>query len=69
MIQDVRKRDDKVRTFALSDDNDDEMKKLTEITKPKLKLGKLKTPDVSTIPVEEIFSKIKRPKDFKREKL
>ena len=69
MIQDVRKRDDKVRTFALSDDNDDEMKKLTEITKAKLKLGKLKTPDVSTIPVEEIFSKIKRPKDFKREKL
>ena len=69
MIQDVRKRADKVRTFALSDDNDDEMKKLTEITKAKLKLGKLKTPDVSTIPVEEIFSKIKRPKDFKREKL
>ena len=41
MIQDVRKRDDKVRTFALSDDNDDEMKKFTEITKAKLKLGKL----------------------------
>ena len=39
------------------------MKKLTEITK-----AKLKTPDVSTIPVEEMFSKINRPEDFKRKK-
>ena len=63
ILQDVRKRDDKARTFALSDD-DDEMKKLAEITKDKLKLSRLEMPDVSIKPTEEIFSKIKRPEDF-----
>ena len=61
ILQDVRKRDDKVRTFALSDD--DEMKKLTEITKAKLKLSRLETPDVSIKPTEGIFDKMKRPKE------
>ena len=73
ILQDVRKRDDKVRTFAPSDDDEnhdnDEMKKLAEITKAKLKLSRLKTPDVSIKPVGEIFSKIKRPEDFKRERI
>ena len=41
--QDVRKRDVKARTFAPSDD--DEMKKLSKITKAKLKLSRLETPD------------------------
>ena len=45
------------------------MKKLAEITKAKLKLSRLKTPDVSIKPVGEIFSKIKRPEDFKRERI
>ena len=44
ILQDVRKRDYKARTFALSDD--DEMKKLAEITKDKLKLSRLEMPDV-----------------------
>ena len=61
ILQDVRKRDDKVRTFASSDD--DEMKKLTEITKAKLKLSRLETPDVSIKPTEGIFDKMKRPKE------
>ena len=60
VLQDVRKRDDKVRTFAPSDD---EMKKITEIAKAKLKLTKLKTSDVSIIPTEGIFDKMKRPKE------
>ena len=61
ILQDVRKRDDKVRTFGSSDD--DEMKKLTEITKAKLKLSRLETPDVSIKPTEGIFDKMKRPKE------
>ena len=44
------------------------MKKLAEITKAKLKLRRLEMPDVSIKPIEEIFSKIKRPKDFERER-
>ena len=40
------------------------MKKLAEITKAKLKLSRLETPDVSIKPVGEIFSKIKRPEEF-----
>ena len=67
ILQDVRKRDNKARTFAPS--HDDEMKKLAEITKAKLKLGGLKTPDVSIKPVEKPFSKIKRPEDFERERI
>ena len=39
--------------------DDDEMKKLAEITKAKLKLAGLKTPDVSTKPIEKPFNKIK----------
>ena len=39
------------------------MKKITEITKARIKLGELKKPDVSTIPIEGIFNKIKRPKE------
>ena len=67
MLQDVRKRDDKVKTFAPSDD--DEMKKLAEITEAKLKLSRLKKPDVSIKPIEEIFSKMKRLEDFERERI
>ena len=64
VLQDVRKRDDKVRTFAPSDDDDDdELKKLAEITKAKLKLRRFKTPDVSIKPTEGIFDKMKRPKE------
>ena len=44
------------------------MKKLVEITKAKLKLSRLETPDVSIKPIEEIFSKIKRPEDFEWDK-
>ena len=67
VLQDARKRDDKARTFAPSDD--DEMKKLAEITKAKLKLGRLEMPDVSIKPIEKQFDKIKRPKDFERERI
>ena len=35
ILQNVRKRDDKVRTFALPD-NDDEMKKLAQLTKARI---------------------------------
>ena len=71
MLQDVIKMDDKVRTFAPSDDDDDkdEMEKLAEITEAKLKLGRLKMPDVSVKPIEKIFGKIKRPEDFERERI
>ena len=62
ILQDARKRDNKARTFVSSDD-DDEMKKLAEITEAKLELGRLKAPDVSMKPIEEIFSKIKRPEE------
>ena len=62
ILQDARKRDNKARTFVSSDD-DDEMKKLAEITEAKLELGRLKAPDVSIKPIEEIFSKIKRPEE------
>ena len=67
ILQDVRKRDNKVRTFAPSDD--DKMKKLAEIAKAKLKLSRLEMPDVSIKPIEEIFSKLKRPEDFERERI
>ena len=46
ILQDVRKRDDKARTFATSD-NDDEMENLAELTKTKIR-----TPDVS---IKKIF--------------
>ena len=69
ILQDVRKRNDKIRTFAPSDDDNDKMKKLTEITKSKLKLGKLERSNVLIEPVEEIFSKIKRPEDFESERI
>ena len=68
VLQDLRKRDNKARTFAPSDD-DDEMKKLAEITKAKLKLDRLKTPDVSIKPTEKPFDKVKRPKDFEKERI
>ena len=67
ILQYVRKRDDKVRTFALSDD--DEIKKLAKIAKAKLKLSRLETSDVSIKTTEEIFSKIKRPENFERERI
>ena len=67
ILQDVKKRDDKDRTFAPSDD--DEMKKLAKITKAKLKLGRLETPDVSIKPNEKSFSKIKRSEEFERERI
>ena len=68
VLQDVRKRDNKARTFAPSDD-DDEMKKLAEITKANLKLGRLETPGVSIKPIEKPFDKIKRPEDFEKERI
>ena len=45
------------------------MKKLAEITEAKLKLSRLKMPDVSIKPIEEIFSKMKRLEDFERERI
>ena len=45
------------------------MKKLVEITKAKLKLGRLETPDVSIKSIEKQFDKIKRPKDFETERI
>ena len=45
------------------------MRKLAEITKAKLKLSRLETPDVSKKAVAEIFSKIKMPEDFKSERI
>ena len=65
ILQDVRKRDNKARTFAPPDDDDDEMKNLAEITEAKLELSRLKTPDVSIKPIK----KIKRPEDFERERI
>ena len=56
ILQDLRKRDDKARTFAPPDD-DDEMKNLAELTK-----AKLKTPD-DLVKIE--FTRIKSPEDFK----
>ena len=67
VLQDVRKRDNKARTFALSDD--DEMKKLAEITNVKLKLGRLEMPDVSIQPTEKLYDKMKRPEDSKKERI
>ena len=63
IFQDVRKRDDKVRTFAPSDN--DEMKKLAELTK-----AKIKTPDdlIESNLNKKVFGKIKRPKDLEIEK-
>ena len=72
VLEDIRKRDDKARTFALSDDDNDDnykMKKLAEITKTKLKLGKLETPDVLIKPIEKPFDKIKRSEDFEKERI
>ena len=45
------------------------MKKFAEITKAKLKLSKLETPDVLIKPIEKSFDKIKRPEDFKKERI
>ena len=45
------------------------MKKFAEITKAKLKLSKLETPDVLIKPFEKSFDKIKRPEDFKKERI
>ena len=45
------------------------MKKIAEITEAKLKLSRLKRPDVSIKPIEEKFSKMKRPEDFERERI
>ena len=45
------------------------MKKLAEITKAKLKLSRLETSDLSIKSIEKPFSKIKRPEDFKGERI
>ena len=45
------------------------MKKLAEITKAKLRLGRLETPDVSIKPIEKPFDKTKRPEDFEKERI
>ena len=59
ILQDVRKRDNKARTFA-PPDSDDEMKKLAELTE-----AKMKTPDVL---LKRTFTRIKRPEDLERDK-
>ena len=63
IFQDVRKRDDKVRTFAPSDN--DEMKKLAELTK-----AKIKAPDdlIESNLNKKGFGKIKRPNYLEIEK-
>ena len=62
IFQDVRKRDDKVRTFAPSDN--DEMKKLAELTKAKIKM----TDDLIESNLnKKVFGKIKRPKNLEIE--
>ena len=66
-LQGIRKRDDKVRTFDLSDD--DKIKELAEITKAKLKLGRIKKSNVSIEPTDGVFDKMKRPEDFERERI
>ena len=70
IFQDVRKRDDKGKTFT-PPDNDDEIKQLAEITKIKLELGRLKTPDDLTEPnpYKKVFGKIKRPEDLESAKI
>ena len=45
------------------------MKQLAEITEAKLKLSRLKMPDISIKPIEEKFSEIKMPQDFERERI
>ena len=60
IFQDVRKKDDKARTFALPD-NDDEAKKALE------ELTRLKYPDSIKFN-KSFFDKIKRPKDLERDK-
>ena len=57
VIQDVRKRDYKARTFAPPDIDDDEMKRLAEITEASLK--KLDPEDSE---IENIITKMKRSK-------
>ena len=59
IIQDVRKRDDKAKTFALPD-NDDKMKILAELTE-----AKIKTPDGL---VKRSFTRIKKPEDLEMDK-
>ena len=59
MLQDFRKRDDKARTFS-PPDNEDEIKKLAELTK-----AKIKTPDDL---VKRNFTRMKRPEDLERDK-
>ena len=59
IFQDVRKRDDKARTFA-PPDTDDKIKKLAELTK-----AKIKTPDVL---VKRNFTRMKSPEDLERDK-
>ena len=72
IIQDVRKRDDKVRTFALPN-NDDEMEKLEKETlavSNLSKLGNLKKSDyLDPNFLKKIeFDKRKNPKNFEMEK-
>ena len=62
ILQDVRKRDDKARTFAPADN--DEMKNLAELNKAKLK--KLDPTDYSE--TKKIIAKMERLKDLKRDK-
>ena len=62
ILQDVRKRDDKARTFAPADN--DEMKNLAELSKAKLK--KLDPTDYSE--TKKIIAEMERLKDLKRDK-
>ena len=62
ILQDVRKRDDKARTFASADN--DEIKNLAELSKAKLK--KLDPTDYSE--TKKIIAEMERLKDLKRDK-
>ena len=73
IFQDVRKRDDKARTFALPDNNDEADKKMKDLAEEALaliNLLNLKKADDSTKlnSIKREFDKIKRPKDLKMAK-
>ena len=73
IFQDVRKRDDKARTFALPDNNDEADKKMKDLAEEALALINLlnlkKTDDSTKLnSIKREFDKIKRPKDLKMAK-
>ena len=63
ILQDVRKRNDKARSFAPPDIDEGEI--LAKLTK-----GRIKTPDdiIDQSSIKRIFDKIKKPKDLEMDK-